>query len=275
MWETSGLKTVLITGASSGIGLATAAQMGRLGFHVVCAGRSEDRTRPVVESINSDGGSAEFLHLDLASLASSRKAARAFVETGRSVDALINNAGVGGVRGLTEDGFEVNFGVNHLGHFMFTHHIDPALGPGSRVVMISSEAHRRANGIDFSRLRQKTRSLGGWGEYGVSKLANILFARELARRRPELRTYSVHPGLADTNIFPVIARPFFRNRIPPDEAAATGIWCATSSDLDGKTGLYYSRMSQWEPSPSARNDDLALELWTRSADWCQLASSND
>lgn len=272
MWEASAMKRVLITGASSGIGLATAVKMGRLGFHVVAAGRSEERTRPVVDAINSDGGSAEFLHLDLASLESCRKSAQAFVDTGRNLDVLINNAGVGGVRGLTEDGFEINFGVNHLGHFMFTHHLMACLGPASRVVMISSEAHRRANDIDFSRVRKKTRSLGGWAEYGVSKLANILFARELARLRPELRTYSVHPGLADTKIFPVVARPFFRNRVPPEEAATTGVWCATDTELESETGLYYSKMSNWEPSPAARNNDLARELWHHSEQWCGVTS---
>jgi retinol dehydrogenase 12 len=263
------MKTVLVTGPSSGIGLATAFEMGQLGFHVVAAGRSEERIRPVVDAIASAGASAQFLHLDLASLESCRSAAQTFIETGRTLDVLINNAGVGGVRGLTEDGFEIHFGVNHLGHFMLTHHLTPALRPGARVVVVSSEVHRRAKGIDFALVRRKTRS--GWAEYGVSKLANILFARELARRRPELRTYSVHPGLADTNIFPAIARPFFRNRRTAEEAARTGVWCATSDVVAEETGLYYSKMKEREPSPVAQDDGLALELWERSEQWCGVA----
>jgi NAD(P)-dependent dehydrogenase (short-subunit alcohol dehydrogenase family) len=264
------MELAMITGPSSGIGLATALEMGRLGYHVVAAGRSPELTMEVVDQINEAGGSAEFLPLDLASLDSCRKAAATFVQTGRTVDILINNAGVGGVRGLTEDGFEIHFGVNHMGHFLFTHLLDPTFRPGSRIVVVSSEMHRRANGIDFETVRRKTRSVGGWSEYGTSKLANILFARHLATLRPDWRTYSLHPGVADTNIFPKVAKPFFRNRKPAHEAARTSVWCATSDEVANQTGLYYSRMSIAEPSPTAQDDLLAGELWERSAAWCGL-----
>lgn len=262
----------MITGPSSGIGMATALEMGRLGWHVVAAGRSEPLCLEVVSQIRSDGGSAEYLHVDLASLSSSRLAAETFVETGRSLDVLIDNAGVGGIRGLTEDGFEVAFGINHLGHHMLTRHLEPAFMPGTRIVVVSSEVHRRADGIDFEAVREKTGLLGGWQEYAVSKLANIVFARHLAELHPEWRTYSLHPGVADTNIFPPLAKPFFRNKRPAHEAARTSIWCATSPEVADQSGLYYSNLATREPSPTALDDDLAAELWKRSDEWCGIDS---
>lgn len=261
----------MVTGASSGIGLATALELAGKGYHIVAAGRSEERTMSTVEEIGTAGGSAEFLHVDLASLGSCRDAARSFVESGRTLDVLIANAGVGGVRGLTDDGFEIAFGVNHLGHFMLTTQLRPALRSGSRIVVVSSEVHRRADGIDFDGVREKTGPLGGWSEYAVSKLANILFARRLAELEPDWRTYSLHPGLADTNIFPAIARPFFRNRQPPHEAAETSVYCATSPEVADHSGLYYAKSSIREPSQVARDDGLAAELWSRSKDWCGLS----
>lgn len=261
----------MITGPSSGIGLVTALEMAKRGYHVVAAGRSKERTMKVVHTIRADGGSAEFLHLDLASLDSCETAAHEFARSGRSLDVLINNAGIGGQRGLTRDGFEINFGVNHLGHFMLTHHLRGTFRLGTRIVVVSSEMHRRANGIAFGELRDKSGFLDVLTAYGVSKLANILFARHLARLQPELRTYSLHPGLADTNIFPPIARPFFMNKRPADEAAQTSVWCATSDELAGHSGRYYSRMEVREPSAAAQDDDLARELWERSESWCGVA----
>ena len=269
------MSTLLVTGPSSGIGLATALEMGRLGWHVVAAGRSEELCSEVVGQIEEEGGSAEYLHVDLASLDSCRRAAESFNGTDRALDVLIANAGVGGVRGLTEDGFEIAFGVNHLGHFMLTAGLGPSLREGTRIVVVSSEVHRRADGIDFEAVRQKTGLLGGWHEYGVSKLANILFARRLAELHPEWHTYSLHPGVADTNIFPAIAKPFFRNKRPAHQAARTSVWCATSDEVAGHTGLYYSNMAIRQPSATALDDRLAEELWERSARWCGMPAQGE
>lgn len=264
------MKIAMVTGPSSGIGRATAIEMARRGYHVVAAGRSEERTTRVVHEIRAGGGAAEYLHLDLASLQSCTDAAETFMQSDRSLDVLISNAGVGGVRGQTEDGFEIAFGVNHLGHFLLTNHLLPALAERGRVVVVSSEVHRSAKGIDFDAVREKTGLLGGWSEYAVSKLANILFARELARLQPGIRTYSLHPGVADTNIFPAIAKPFFRNKRPPEEAAQTSVYCATSDEVADQSGLYYSRMMPRVPSEVAQDDHLAAELWGRSAEWCGI-----
>lgn len=258
----------MVTGASSGIGRATALELARQGYHVVAAGRSEERTRPVVDQIEGEGGSAEFLQVDLASLQSCERAAKQFAASSRSLDVLVANAGVGGVGGLTKDGFEIHFGVNHLGHFALTQYLQPTFRSGTRVVVVSSEVHRRADGIDFDRVREKRGLFERLSAYGESKLANILFARHLARIAPDLNTYSLHPGMADTNIFPAIAKPFFRGRKPPEEAARTVIYCATSDEVAGQSGRYYSRMAEREPSPAAQDDALAEELWTRSEEWC-------
>lgn len=262
----------MITGPSSGIGRATAIALGRLGYHIVAAGRSDERTMPVVSQIEREGGSSEFVRIDLASLDSARRAAVEFGQSGRDLDVLINNAGVGVARGSSVDGFEIHFGVNHLGHFMLTHHLRRTFHPGTRIVQVTSAAHFNARGIDFDRVEGRTRSLTGWREYGISKLANVLFALELARRRPEWRTYAVHPGMTDTNIFPRWARPFIRRRLfTPDQGAETVIWCATSPEVAEESGLYYRNKESRPPSEAAQDRMLATELWLRSERWCDAA----
>ncbi|HXV71393.1 MAG TPA: SDR family oxidoreductase [Acidimicrobiia bacterium] len=265
------MRTAMVTGASSGIGKATALALAGSGYHVVVAGRSRERTVPIVDKMRTEGGSGEFLHLDLASLQSVRQAARVVVDTGRTLDVLVNNAGVGVGRGATEDGFQIQFGVNHLGHFLLTHELQRSFRPGTRIVQVSSAAHFNADGIDFERVVAPTRSLFGWREYGVSKLANVLFVREMARRHPEYRVYAVHPGMTDTGIIPGWVRPFVRRRLfTPEQGAETVIWCATSDHVEDQTGLYYRRKESRSPSEPAQDDDLARELWTRSERWCGL-----
>jgi NAD(P)-dependent dehydrogenase (short-subunit alcohol dehydrogenase family) len=267
-----GMKVALVTGPSSGIGRATSLELGRKGFHVVAAGRSEKRVAPLIDLIREEGGSAEFLHLDLASLESARDAAHMFAATGRELDVLVNNAGVGATKGITADGFELQFGVNHLGHFMLTHHLGRIFRPGTRIVVVTSSAHFRVDGIDFDKLQRRTRSLYGLDEYAVSKLANILFVRELAHRRPDWNAYAVHPGLTSTNIIPWYVRPFMRRRLlTPKQGAETVIWCASSDEVVEDSGLYYSHKTARPPSMTAQDDDLARELWERSEQWCGVA----
>lgn len=228
---------------------------------------------PVLSQIHDEGGSGEFLDLDLASLESARGTALRFVESGRPLRILVNNAGVGIGRGATKDGFELQFGVNHLGHFMLTHHLEPALQPGSRLVQVTSAAHFNADGIDFDRVTAKTRSLLGWREYGVSKLANVLFAKEMGRRRPDLATYAVHPGMTDTGMIPGWVRRILRGRLfTPEQGAETVVWCATSTEVSGESGRYYRNKESRDPSPIAQDADLARELWARSVRWCDLGN---
>lgn len=266
------MSNVLVTGASSGIGRATALALGRAGLHVVAAGRSETRAGETVDQIIGAGGSAEFLQLDLSSLASCRDAARRFEQTGRTLDILVNNAGVGATRGISADGFEIHFAVNHLGHFMLTHHLRRTFRPGTRIVQVTSSVHFRATGIDFEALQERSRSFYGLGEYAVSKLANVLFVREMAKRQPDWRLYAVHPGLTNTGIIPWYARGLMRrNLATPEQGAETIVWCAISSEVADESGLYYARRSTETPSEVAQDEDLARELWKRSEQWCGVA----
>jgi len=224
----------------------------------------------VVARITTEGGSAEYLELDLASFASVRSAAASFMEFGRPLDILVNNAGIGvNRRGHTEDGFEVHFGINHLGHFLLTAQLRPAFRAGTRIVSLTSAVHIRAPGIDFGAVRRRT-SLIGYPEYAVSKLANILFIKELARRQPDLNSYAVHPGLVDTPLIPWPIRALMsRSLLRPEQGADTVVWCATSNEVADQSGRYYQGRTIATPSPVAEDDDLARELWERSAEWCR------
>ncbi len=171
------MSVAMVTGPNSGIGRVIARSLAERGHHVVAAGRSERRIAPVVAEIKDSGGSAEFLPLDLASLDSARTAATAFKDSGRTLDVLVNSAGIGvNRRGLTKDGFEVHFGINHLGHFMLTHHLRHTFRPGTRIVQVASSVHDRAEGIDFDRLQRRSAFMG-LNEYAVSKLAGEHYSR--------------------------------------------------------------------------------------------------
>lgn len=274
---------VLITGGNAGIGRATAEALVASGHRVWIASRSESKTKPVIDAIRAQHRSLEsdaidFLALDLADLASVRSCARAFLALGQPLDLLIANAGLAGQRGLTAQGFELAFGTNHLGHFLLTAMLLPALEPSgpaasSRVVVVASIAHYEAKAIDWDALRRPTKSITGVREYEISKLCNVLFARELARRTAGTRvsTYSLHPGVVASDIWrrvPWPIRPLMKRRmITNEEGAKTSLYCATAPELEGKTGRYWDKCAEREPSVLAQDDALAKELWTKSELW--------
>jgi retinol dehydrogenase 12 len=263
------MRNALVTGPSSGIGREVALGLAKSGFHVIAAGRSLPRVSVVIEEIRAEGGSAEFLQLDLASLASASEAAASLEKSGRSLSVLVNNAGVGITRGSTADGFQLQFGVNHLGHFMLTSGLQPTFVPGTRIISVSSHMHYRADGIDFDILRRPTRGLRGISAYAASKLANILFTRELARRSTEWRTFAVHPGVVESGIFPAPVRPFIRRgAVSAADAADTILWCAVEPSLHSSTGRYFASREERTPSDAALDDTLSVELWERSGRWC-------
>ena len=183
------MKTSIVTGANTGIGAVTAKALAERGDRVILACRSEEKTRPVIDEIVTATGNdaVEFLPLDLADLLSVRAATKTLLDRGDPINVLVANAGLAGHRGITAQGFEIQFGVNHLGHFAFVTDLLELLKAGApaRVVVVASMAHEQAkNGIDYEAVRRSTPSRLGFKEYGVSKLANVLFTQELARRYP-------------------------------------------------------------------------------------------
>lgn len=201
-------KTVVITGANSGIGLQAAVELARAGARVLLGCRNYAKGEAALDRLRREvpGAKAELWELDMAALASVRAFAAAFAEGGTALDVLVNNAGVMALprREVTADGFERQFGTNHLGHFALTGLLMPQLlrAPAPRVVTVASLAHRNGT-IDFENL-QSERRYRPWDAYGASKLANLLFARELDRRaraeRSRLVSVPVHPGVSQTNI---------------------------------------------------------------------------
>ena len=269
-------RTVVVTGANTGIGRATALALARQGWRVYVASRSTEKGTAAVSAIKAATGSSSvwFLPLDLADLSSVRACASAFLERGEPLHVLINNAGVGGARGLTRQGFEMMFGVNHLGHFLLTRLLLDRLvsNAPSRVVTVASDAHYSARGIDWDALRRPARGITGLGEYAVSKLCNVLFSAELARRTlgSSVTTYALHPGVVASDIWrrvPWPVRPLMTRRmLPVDEGAATSLYCATSPDVASDSGLFYDRCAPRAPS-SVATPELAAELWRRSEEW--------
>ena len=274
-------QVALITGGNVGIGRITAIELAKKGFKVVIAGRSLQRTQPVLDHINSLSvdEQAIFLPLDLASFASIRECVRLFVQLNLPLHLLINNAGVAGLRGLTQDGFEMTFGINHLGHFLLTQLLLEKLQTSghSRVITVSSRAHKRAAEIDWDALRRPTTSWTGIREYAVSKLSNLLFSAELAKRvqGTSVSTYSLHPGVVDTEIWRAVpdwARPLLRLRgfLTPEEGVLTTLHCAMHAPKQ-ESGLYYTDSKPMQPAGLGQDSELASELWERSEEWVSQA----
>jgi NAD(P)-dependent dehydrogenase (short-subunit alcohol dehydrogenase family) len=269
-------KSFLITGANTGIGRATAHGLAERGASVVFAGRSEAKTRPVIEQIGAQTGNRalRYLALDLGDLDSVRACAESFLATGEPLHGLINNAGLAGRRGLTESGFELAFGTDYVGPFLLTALLLDRLADSrpARIVNVASDAHYNAKGIDFDAVRQPTRSITGMPEYSVAKLANVLHAQELARRidGAGVSSYALHPGVIASDIWrsvPWPIRPPIKLRMrPPEQGAQTSLHCATSPQVAGESGCYYEDCRRKDPSGVA-TPELAAELWERTAEW--------
>jgi retinol dehydrogenase-12 len=270
-------KVCIVTGANAGIGLVTARELAMSGARVVLACRSEEKGLAAVAAILKDTGSetVEFLQLDLSDLASVKRASEEFLSKEIPLHLLINNAGLAGNRGQTKQGFEIQFGVNHLGPFLFTQLLLPALEKAglARIVNVASRGHLRASGINFGVLTTSTKSIAGFKEYCVSKLANVLFNIELAKRLPEgVTTYSLHPGVIKSEIWrriPWPIRPLVtRKMLTVEEGAKTSLHCATNAGIAKDSGRYYADCKE-APTNKVATEELALELWNRSEEWCQ------
>jgi NAD(P)-dependent dehydrogenase (short-subunit alcohol dehydrogenase family) len=277
-WDVRG-KTVLITGATSGIGLEASVALARRGARLVMVGRDPARTQAAVAGVLARAGSGDVSHLlcDLSSKSAVRGLAEAFQARHDRLDVLVNNAGgVNKSRRVTADGVEATFAVNHLAPFLLTNLLTDLLvrSAPARVVTVASNAHRRAD-LDFEDLGLE-RGYSIMRAYGRSKLANVLFAAELARRLAGsgVTSNSLHPGTVATNIWsgaplwtkPIILlamRPFF---ISAEKGAETMVQLAASPALEGVTGKYFQEGREVLPSRLARDEALARRLWDVSAE---------
>ncbi|GIU92271.1 MAG: retinol dehydrogenase [Acidimicrobiia bacterium] len=254
-----------MTGPTSGIGRVVAVRLAEMGFPVVLVGRSRDRLLRVREEIARAGGDAEHLVVDLSSLTSVRQAAD---QLPSEIGILVNNAGTA-ERGVTEDGFELMFAVNFLAPFLLTALLGDRLASG-RVVNVASHAHYRAKGIDWDGVRGPTRSLTGFPEYARSKLAMVAWSRELAHRRSDVDVYAVHPGVVATGIWRRMPQPlrwlYTRRLLTPEQGATTVLMCAADPEVEGRSGLYWSNRRPVDPSPLARDDRLAREVWEKASE---------
>lgn len=270
-------KIVAITGANIGIGRAVAEQLAARGASLRLLCRSLDKAAPVVEALKLQTDVVA-IECNLGSLASVREAAAKLLARDEPLHVLVNNAGVGGQKGKTSDGFELHFGVNHLGHFLLTNLLLDRLRSSApaRIVHVASGSHYKARGIDFQAVQQTTASVSGFPEYTVSKLANVLFNAELARRLEGtgVTSYAVNPGRIATNIWqrmPWPIRPLFKLTMwSPERGAYSTTRAAT--DLDG-SGSYFDKHGVKQPASRVAQDaQLAAELWTRSEQWLARAA---
>ncbi|XP_062340886.1 dehydrogenase/reductase SDR family member 13-like [Osmerus eperlanus] len=282
-------RTVIITGGNTGIGKATAMDLARRGARVILACRNQVKAESAISDINKRTGSTDvvFMHLDLGSLQSVRAFVKTFLKSEPRLDLLINNAGLV-ADGRTEDGFGVEFGVNHLGHFLLTCLLLERLkeGPHARVITLASMAYQWGS-IDFDKLHT-SKDLGSgryswqfFAAYCNSKLCNVLFTHELARRLKgsSVTCYSVHPGVVKTElsrnvslwqkvfIEPISTLLF----LDPEAGAQTTLHCALQEGLEPLSGGYFCCCSLQELSGRGRDDAVAKKLWDVSERLCGLS----
>jgi NAD(P)-dependent dehydrogenase (short-subunit alcohol dehydrogenase family) len=277
-------KTCMITGATSGIGRASAIELARLGAKLILVCRNRERGDELVSKIQRAGNSdVELMIADLESQAQVRKLAADFLATQKPLHVLMNNAGVFNMkRVLTSDGLEEVFAVNHLAYFMLTLLLLDRIKESApaRIINISSDLHKRA-ALNFDDLGGE-RSYGGMSSYAQSKLANILFTYELARRREGtgVTVNCVHPGAVATNLAKnngaivgaawKLAGAFMKS---PDDGARTQVYLASSPEVEGVTGKYFIDAKEARSSDESRDTNLALRLWEVSAQMTGLSAT--
>ncbi len=285
-WTGVAGKQVLITGATNGIGLAGAEELARRGAKLAIVARGEAKGRASAERIEAAGGGDAPVELLLANLtlqAQVRRLAAEALERFPRIDVLINNAGaMFQRRQLTEDGVELSWALNHLAPFLLTTLLLERLQQSApaRVITTSSDAHRGAH-IPFDDLAaEHSYRRGGFGRYGETKLANILFTAELARRLEGtgVEAYCFHPGLVATGFnhnnsalmatLMLLARPFSRS---PEHGARTLVWLADSPGPEGESGDYFSDEKLATPTAEGRDMDAARRLWELSEEQVHAA----
>ena len=269
-------KTCLVTGATHGVGLATARALAAAGATVLVHGRDAELGAAVAADIGRESGNraVRFVRADFLHLEEVRELAAELARLPR-LDVLINNAALIDTAGrCTAEGYDATFAVNHLAPFLLTNLLLSRLAASSpaRVIVVASEAHRRAGWLDFDDL-MNTR-VGYLRAYGRSKLANLLFVRALARRLrgSGITVNAVHPGVVRSQLFrglpaPVrfalatVLRPFTRSL---EQGARTSVYLATAAELERESGGYYRDCRRIEPTAAARCDEAAGRLWNES-----------
>jgi NAD(P)-dependent dehydrogenase (short-subunit alcohol dehydrogenase family) len=283
MTETSA-PVAVVTGATSGIGRVTALELARAGWTVLCVGRDAGRGAETLAEIRAAAGDrrAEFLQADLSSIAAGKALGAIIRDRRPRLDLLVNNAGtLFDRRQESVDGLEMTFALNHLGYFVLTDMLLPALAaaPSARIVNVASGAHRRAS-LDFTDLQMRQR-YSGWQAYARSKLANILFTRELARRLAggTVTANCLHPGFVASRFGSgngPLWRAAFRTAqifaISPAESAKAVLHLALAPELAGTSGAYFDRDRPGQSSPAAEDLGAARELWAVSAELTGLGA---
>jgi NAD(P)-dependent dehydrogenase (short-subunit alcohol dehydrogenase family) len=267
-------KIVLITGATDGIGKQTAFELAHLGATVLLHGRNPKR---LIDTMNEcrkkvPHPKLDFFNADFSSLNAVRRMAVDLGQKYKRIDVLINNAGVYmKTRELSQDGYEMTFAVNHLAHFFLTYLCLPLLkaSPSARVITVSSVAHLRAT-LDFENL-QGEKKFDGYDAYSRSKLANVLFAVELAERTKgsKLTSNALHPGVITTKL---LEAGFGMKGSSPEEGAETSVYLAASPEVEGVTGKYFFKKRPQPYNPIADNAELRKKFWEHS---CRLVGITD
>ncbi|MFO0890101.1 MAG: SDR family oxidoreductase [Isosphaeraceae bacterium] len=277
-------KVCLVTGATRGIGLVTACELARLGASVIGVGRSDETCEAATRQVREQTGSASvrYLAADLSSQAEIRRLAAEVLESTPRLDVLVNNAGaIYLTRQQSVDGFELTFAVNHLAYFLLTNLLLDRLRASApaRIVSVASAAHQGTS-LDLEDLDATSGRYSGWRAYQQSKLANILFTRELARRLEGsgVTANALHPGYVKTQIFRVegVAGWMLRRAadlfaISPEKGARTSIFLATSPEVDGVSGQYFVRCRAVPGSPQSRDPTAAQKFWQASEQFTGLA----
>ncbi|AEV74116.1 dehydrogenase of unknown specificity, short-chain alcohol dehydrogenase like protein [Mycolicibacterium rhodesiae NBB3] len=292
-------KVCVVTGASAGLGREAARALATTGAHVILAARNPSALAETQAWIRDEVPAAvtSTVPLDLTSLADVKAAAAEIGAITTTIHVLMNNAGVMFTPfGRTADGFEMQFGTNHLGHFELTRLLVPLLSAagGARIVNLSSDGHRLSD-VDLDDPNWQHRTYDKFAAYGASKTANILHTVELDRRLRDhgIRAYAVHPGVVATSLARHMSRDDFtaltkfvpsdpgqekvdvrRDFTMPEHGAATQVWASVSSDLADVGSVYLADCRiQDDPAPYAMDPDHALRLWEVSEDLCAVASS--
>jgi retinol dehydrogenase 12 len=267
-------KHIVITGATAGIGLATAVDLAEKGARLTLVARNADKAKLALEQVFDAGPEQThgFVQMDFGDLGSVRAGAAQLAALNTPIDILLNNAGVVNTsRKLSADGFEETFAVNHLAPFLLTGLLLPFVrDDGGRIINVASEAHKFVKGMNFDDLQSENK-YSTFSVYGQSKLANMLFTIELARRlKPRgISCNSLHPGAVSTGlgtqngglmgkILPLLLKPFFRT---PLQGAATSIHLCCAEDVDSISGKYFSNCKQTRPKTWAEDFEAAERLW--------------